>query len=93
MSKKQYDVVATVGEYTAANGVVKKRYVTCGAVFENDKGNLSLKLESIPVGQEWTGWLSLFEPKPRDGQQPAATPKQAYAQQNQAQDGMDDVPF
>lgn len=42
----------------------KVRWLKVGAVFEKD-GRLSMKLDSIPAG-EWNGWLSLFEPKPKD---------------------------
>jgi hypothetical protein len=55
--------VATVGEYTDRQGQKKKRYLNVGAVFENDKGELSLKIESIPVGGEWNGWVSFYVPK------------------------------
>lgn len=64
-SRIVYDVVATNGTYTI-NGEEKKRYVTCGKVFENDQGHLSIKLDTIPAGPEWSGWFSLFEPKARD---------------------------
>ena len=66
MAIKKYDAVATIGEYKDRNGETKKRYVNVGSVFENDKGNLSLKLDAVPMGQEWTGWISFFEPKERD---------------------------
>ena len=68
MAKKIYDAVATIGTYKDRNGEEKKRYVNVGSVFENDKGQLSLKLDSVPVGNEWSGWVSFFEPKERDGQ-------------------------
>lgn len=63
---KKYDAVATIGEYKDRNGETKKRYVNVGTVFENDKGQLSLKLDAVPCAQEWTGWISFFEPKDRD---------------------------
>ncbi len=69
MAVKKYDVVAITGEYTNAQGEKKKRYVNCGAVFETEKG-MSLKLESLPVGGEWNGWLSLYEPSQRQREEP-----------------------
>lgn len=63
MTKKVYDVVATVGEYTTKSGEKKKRYMTVGACFQNEQGRMSIKLEAVPVGQDWSGWLSLYEPK------------------------------
>lgn len=59
--KKLYDAVVTTGTYTDKQGAEKKRYLTVGAVFENDKG-MSLKLESLPVGQ-WNGWVAFYPPK------------------------------
>lgn len=64
--KKKYDAVATVGKYTAKDGTEKKRYLTVGTVFEGD-GKLSLKLDGVPVSPDWSGWISFYEPKPRDG--------------------------
>lgn len=68
MAKKKYDAVATVGSYKDNNGNEKKRYVNVGTVFENDKGQLSFKLDAVPVGPEFSGWISFFDPKPRQAQ-------------------------
>lgn len=71
MATIKYEAVATVG--TRKDG--KKNYVRIGTVFETDKG-LSLKLDSIPAGSEWNGWVSFFEPKARQDSpppKPAAT--------------------
>ena len=65
MAKKIYDAVATIGEYTDKQGQTKKRYMNVGVVMENDSGQLSLKLETIPVGPTWSGWISFYEPKER----------------------------
>lgn len=64
--KKVYDVVATVGKRKDG----KNNYVKVGVVLEGDKG-LSMKLESIPCGNEWNGWLNFYEPKPRSETAPA----------------------
>jgi hypothetical protein len=61
--RKRYDVVAVTGKYQSADGTEKSRYVTCGACFAGDDGRLSIKLESVPVCPEWTGWLNLYEPR------------------------------
>ena len=74
MSRVKYDVLARTGTYTNAGGEEKSRWMKCGVVFENEKGYLSLKLEGIPVGQEWSGFFSLFEPKRRDGADSGAKP-------------------
>lgn len=62
-SKRTHDVVATIGEYTTQSGEKKKRYVTCGSAFTDEQGRLSIKLDAVPVTPEWSGWLSLFEPR------------------------------
>ena len=102
MPKKIFDAVASVGEYTDRNGQQKKRYVNIGAVFESDDGKyMSLKLESIPVGPNWSGWVSFFVPKEREqspaqqahneakanGYQPGSTKDGGF------QDMSDEIPF
>jgi hypothetical protein len=64
MNRKKYDAVATIGEYTTKSGEKKKRYTTIGSVFEDDAGRLSLKLDCVPVGPEWSGWVSFYDPTP-----------------------------
>lgn len=98
MATKVYDVVAVVGTYMK-DGVEKKRYKNCGAVFQNENGYF-MKLDSLPVGNEWNGFLSLFEPKnqqqgaPQQGQQSQGS----GAAQSQQEGGAggdfdDDIPF
>ena len=92
---KKFDAVATVGEYKDRNGETKKRYVNIGSVFESDDGRLSLKLDSVPVGPEWSGWVSFYEPKGRDVQ-PSAPQQSAPPQRDQyaaTADSQDDIPF
>lgn len=64
---KVYDLVAVTGKYMK-DGVEKSKYMNCGVVIEKD-GKLSAKIEGLPVGGEWNGWLSLFEPRQNDQQQ------------------------
>lgn len=67
-TRKKYDAVATIGEYTdKQTGEKKKRYATVGTVFENDEGRLSLKLDTIPVCPGWSGFIQFYEPKSYDG--------------------------
>lgn len=88
MAKKVFDAVATVGEYKDKNGDTKKRYVNVGAVFENDNGQMSFKLETIPVGPNWSGWISFYEPKTNNSKSTAGTPKP-----HSSEFDVDDVPF
>ena len=78
-TRKKYDAVATIGEYTdKQTGEKKKRYATVGTVFENDEGKLSLKLDTIPVCPGWSGFIQFYDPKPYEGGErqsaPAARP-------------------
>jgi len=96
--KKKYDAVATIGEYTDHTGQKKKRYTTVGTVFEGDDGRLSLKMDTVPVTPEWSGWVAFYDPKGRD-EQPA--PRQRQDAHNQAKsnayqpqpEDQQDVPF
>jgi len=77
MAKSQYthDVVATQGEYTdRQTGEKKKRYLTLGKAFTDDQGWISAKLDSTPVGPEWSGWISLYPAKERAASPPRASP-------------------
>jgi hypothetical protein len=67
--RKKYDVVATVGRYKDAEGNDKKRHSQCGAVFEDSEGRISIKLDTVPVSPEWSGWLSCYEPRDRSPRQ------------------------
>lgn len=78
MANIKYELATKV---TSGNG--KERWHKMGVVFENDKGPFAV-IDNIPVG--FTGMVSMFEPKERDGQ-PA---KQHPAKK---QDLGDDVPW
>ena len=91
MAKVVYDVVANVGEYKNNQGETKKRYLTCGKVFENDKGQLSIKMECLPIGPDWSGWLSLYVPKERE---PSPVTQHSAAKANAfVDDDLADIPF
>jgi len=62
-----YELVATVGEYRDGNGETKRRYKKCGILTVNDQGEPSVKLDVVPIGQEWNGWLNGYPPR-RDGE-------------------------
>lgn len=92
-SKYVFDVVATVGKYTGQDGTEKKNYLDVGKAFEDDQGRLSIKLSAIPVGPDWSGWLSLYEPKLKE-QRPA--PRQAPSRPAagvRPETDTDDIPF
>ena len=82
-------VVATVGKYTDANGQEKNRYVTVGRAFIREDKSVSIKVDAMPVGPEFSGWLNLYDlDEDRQGQAPArAAPAPAPAPVD------DDLPF
>ena len=81
-------VVATVGKYTDANGQEKNRYVTVGRAFIREDKSVSIKVDSMPVGPEFSGWLNLYDlDEDRPGQAPARAPAPAPAAVD------DDLPF
>jgi len=97
--KKQFDAVATIGSYKDKQGNEKKRYVTVGAVFSDDQGRMSLKLDAVPCSPEWSGWISFYEPKTSTASaQPSTRHEQAkqnayQPDQGQHDDGGDDIQF
>jgi len=68
-STRTHEVVATIGEYTDAQGQTKKRYINIGSAFTDDQGRISIKLDAVPVSPEWSGWVSLYALKDKEPQQ------------------------
>lgn len=65
------DVVAVVGSYQDRDGNEKKRYKNIGKLLRNDNGEFlvldrTFNLAGCPGADDV--FLSLFDPKPRDGQ-------------------------
>lgn len=85
---KQYDVCFPL-KYTDRQDQEKTQWQRVGKAFAKDGGKLSIKLELVPVCVDPKDglWLHLFEPKPKDGQAPAAA-----APAQQTFEG-DQVPF
>jgi len=54
-------VVASNGKYTDANGNEKNRYITVGRAFLRDDKSVCIKIDSMPVGPEFSGWLNLYD--------------------------------
>lgn len=79
------DVCAACGQYGDQQGNAKTRFVRVGAWFENDMGDLSVKLDALPL-QDHKGecWLKLFTKKD-DQQQGNGNPPPPPAQSNQRQ--------
>ena len=69
MGMKPYRrAVAVTGSYTDRQGNEKKRYTNVGTLFQYDDGGFALKLDSIPVGDGWNGFVSFYEIEARGDQ-------------------------
>lgn len=100
-----------VGSYTNASGETKNRYQNIGAVMEKDDGGRFILLErwfnpaGVPHDAERGNSIlvSMFEPKPRDGQgQQQEQPRRQspFSQEGKqgpaakpAEEFQDDIPF
>ena len=72
-------------KYTDGQGQEKTRWTKVGKAFHNDKGNIAIKFDSIPVAG-WDGWIQLFDE--RQQEQSAPQPQYASAPPAQADDDM-----
>ena len=81
-AKPTHDLTIKIGEYTdPQTGEKKARWLTIGAVFKNEEGRASIKLDCIPIGvPDWNGWVNVF-PR-RDRQQGQGAPSDNYPQQS-----------
>jgi len=92
--KRTHDAVY-VEKYTDRSGQEKKRYTNIGALLTRDDGSMAIKLEAIPVN--FSGWIALYEPKPRDGEQRESKPAHQSSAPAQRDSGgsldSDEIPF
>lgn len=78
--------VCTGRKYKDQQGQDKTKYTKIGAWFENDQGQLSVKLDALPMPDEnGECWLKLFVPQPQDGQQQPPPQQQNNRQPPQQQ--------
>lgn len=86
--KRIKKAVATVGKYTDRNGQEKNRYLTVGGMFKRDDGSVCMKLDTVPVGPDFNGWISFYD---LDDQQQAQQPAQQAPQPPMGDD--ESLPF
>ncbi len=83
-------VVAVTGTYVK-DGQEKKRYTNVGTLFkDSDDGRIAIKLDSIPVGPEFSGWLNCYE---LDDRQATPAPAAAPAPAPAPEIAEEDIPF
>lgn len=91
---KRFDVVAG-RPYQTRDGEEKKQWINVGRMTEWDDGTFSLELHAIPTGNWFDGRLSVFEPRPRDGEQQSRQARPQRQQQSAPADDFTDseIPF
>lgn len=78
MSRKVYDACVSTGLKKDGQG---KFWKTVGAVFQDEKGQMSMKLDTIPLAKlDKDGfpviWVSFFEPRQKETTGSGAIPQQ-----------------
>jgi len=46
--------------YLRKEGEEKARYPRIGAAFKDDSGRISIKIDTLPIGNDWQGWINIF---------------------------------
>lgn len=67
--KKQYDIKFAAREYKTFDGTQKTYWSQHGSMWIDDNGSITIKIDSIPVGEKWIGYMKAFPTKPREQQQ------------------------
>lgn len=83
--KPHKKAVAVTGTYES-RGETKKRYANVGTLFQYDDGGFALKLDTVPVGDGWNGFISFFDLEEKKDTAKPASDAPKY-------DLSDDVPF
>lgn len=97
-TKHAYDLVVSTGEYRDGNGNTKKKWLTIGRMYANEKGYFCtlepyINLAGIPLSDRGQVMVSCFEPRGSTGSDPAPsrTPTTSSNPPNHYLD--DDIPF
>lgn len=59
-----YDVLYKRGSTDEGRGI----WLKCGVMLEKPDGKKSMKVDALPVGPGWDGWLVISERRKSDGQ-------------------------
>jgi hypothetical protein len=65
MSNKMLDIKFAAREYES-EGKTKTAWTTHGTLFISEAGKISIKLDSLPVGERFKGWFQVFEQPLKD---------------------------
>jgi hypothetical protein len=72
--RQQYEIKYPSREYTLSNGEKKTFWTTHGSIWvDEDKKAMSVKIDSLPVGDKFTGYFKAFpfDPKHKQKQKPS----------------------
>ena len=58
--KKVKRLVGSAGTYTV-DGQEKTRWFPMGTLFQKDNGDHVIKLDGVPLGSDFNGWVNLFD--------------------------------
>lgn len=87
MAMKPYKKAVCVTGTYEVRGETKKRYANVGTLFQYDDGGFALKLDTVPIGDGWNGFVSFFDlDEKKDAAKPAAASPGHH-------DLNDDIPF
>jgi hypothetical protein len=85
------DLMASLGKYRDRQTQEEKtRWMKCGALLKRDDGSQVVKLDAIPT--EFSGWLSVFEDKPKPPAPPPQQPE-TYPASKPGPTPNDEIPF
>lgn len=70
---KIYDICAAADTWVDQHGIEKTKWLNVGAIIRADSGNVSIKLDAVPVRLNDKGelWLNCFAPKTPEEKQAA----------------------
>ncbi len=74
-----HDILYKKGEQEDGRAI----WTRCGVMIEKDNGKRSIKLDVLPLGQDWDGWLVVCERRPREEE----------GQEARAPEADDGIPF
>jgi hypothetical protein len=64
--KKQFDIKYAARDYQTSDGSRKTYWSQHGSMWIDENGSVTIKLDSIPVGEKWTGYMKAFPTKTRE---------------------------
>jgi hypothetical protein len=67
--RQQFEIKYPTREYTLSNGEKKTFWTTHGSIWvDEDKKSMSVKIDSLPVGDKFTGYFKAFPYVPKNQQ-------------------------